>query len=383
MEVPPISRAMPSSENSGSSIRAYARSFKPSLIFSKKSLEPRVMHGRDNSFDLIRHFAALLVLFSHHFALSGLKEPIVPLWDTFGFVAVAIFFTISGYFMPQSHANSDGFIGFMVKRCKRIFPGLIVCSLIMVYVIGLIFTATSVYDYLLSGSQLKTVVMYSTFAGRVIPTVFSDFIYKDHINGSLWTLPVEFFCYLIIGSVLSLRHSWKTIMCLLWVACIATATVNQKWTDFAYYGVTMSYVALFGIAFTTGALLSMTRDSWMMFRLPMVAISLVMLWLMRGRPEIQILGTASIAVLTVVMGVSFKDKIFNGRFDISYGIYIYAFPIQQIVINRVTGDFWLSMVISTALTIVAGYISYQYVEFPFLKRKPKAAHATILVAPHA
>ena len=334
------------------------------------------MHGRDNSFDLIRHFAALLVLFSHHFALSGLKEPTVPLWDTYGFVAVAIFFTISGYFMPQSHTNSDGFSGFMAKRCKRIFPGLIACSFIMVYVIGAIFTTTSVYHYLLSGSQLKTVVMYSAFVGRAIPTVFSDFIYKDAINGSLWTLPVEFLCYLVIGSALSLRHSWKTIMCLLWVACIATATVNVKWTDFAYYGIPMSYAALFGVAFATGALLSMTRDSWMNVRLPMVAISLLMLWLMRGRPEIQVLGTASIAVLTVVTGVSFKDKIINGRFDISYGIYIYAFPIQQIVINRVTGNFWLSMFISAALTIIAGYISYRYVELPFLQGRRKTARAT-------
>jgi len=108
----------------------------------------------------------------------------------------------------------------------------------------------------------------------------------------------------------------------------------------------------------------------------MVATSLLMLWLMRGRPEIQVLGTASIAVLTVVTGVSFKDKIVNGRFDISYGIYIYAFPIQQIVINRVTGNFWSSMFISSALTIIAGYISYRYVELPFLQGRRKTAQAT-------
>ena len=324
---------------------------------------------RENSFDLIRHFAAFLVLFSHHFPISGLPEPSVRSWDTFGFVAVVIFFSISGYFMPKSYSSSGGFVEFIIKRCKRIFPGLFVCSIIMVYVIGLTFTAASVYDYLFSTVQFKTVFLFTAFMGRTIPTVFSDFTFKDAINGSLWTLPVEFLCYLIIGAVLSLRNSWRSVMCLLWVACIANATLGVKWTDFAFFGVPMSYLSLFGIAFSTGALLSMTRESWMKYRLPMVAISILLIWLLRGRPEIQVLGTASIAVLTIIIGLSFKDRLIRGRFDISYGVYIYAFPIQQLVINCVTRDFWLGMLISVLLTIVAGSLSYKYVERPFLGKK--------------
>jgi len=73
---------------------------------------------------------------------------------------------------------------------------------------------------------------------------------------------------------------------------------------------------------------------------------LLMLFLMRGRPECQVIGTASLAVLIIVIGVSLKDNLIRGRFDISYGIYIYAFPLQQIVINRVTGNFWAGMAIS-------------------------------------
>ena len=333
------------------------------------------MHERENCFDFLRHFAALLVLFSHHFALSGLKEPTVPHWDTLGFVAVAIFFAISGFFMPQSHANSGGFLEFMSKRCRRIFPGLFVCSFVMVYVIGLAFTSIGLYEYLFSGTQFKTMVMYTLFQGRPISTVFSDFIVPDAVNGSLWTLPVEFLCYLIIGSALSLLHSWKSVMCLLWIACICTATLHNKWTDFSFYGVPMSYLALFGISFTIGALLSMTKCSWMKFRLPLAALSALMLWLMPGRPEVQVLGTASIAVLTVIIGVSFKDKLFKGRLDISYGVYIYAFPIQQIVINRITGDFVFSMIFSVVLTVIAGYLSYRYVEFPFLNNRRKLDQA--------
>lgn len=330
---------------------------------------------RENAFDLIRHFAAFLVLFSHHYPISGRPEPSVPGWDTLGFVAVVIFFSISGYFMPKSFSNSAGFVEFMVKRCKRIFPGLFVCSIIMVYVIGLIFTAASLYDYLFSTVQFKTVFLFTVFMGRTIPTVFSDFTFKDAINGSLWSLPVEFLCYVIIGSVLSLFNSWKSVVCLLLAACIANATLGIKWVDFAVFNVPMSYLSLFGIAFCTGSLMSMTRTSWMKYRIPMVAISLLLIWLLRGRPEVQILGTASIAVLTIIIGLSFRDKIIHGRFDISYGVYIYAFPIQQLVVNCVTRDFWLGMFISAALSIAAGALSYKYVEEPFLRNKSREKRA--------
>lgn len=113
------------------------------------------MQDRHNSFDIIRHFAAYLVLYSHHFALSGLAEPTVPSWDTYGFVAVAIFFSISGYFMPRSYISSGGFMPFMVKRCRRIFPGLIFCSFIMVYVIGLYFTEQNKIDYIFQYEQVS------------------------------------------------------------------------------------------------------------------------------------------------------------------------------------------------------------------------------------
>ena len=332
------------------------------------------MSTRDNSFDLIRHFAAFLVLFSHHYALSGLPEPTIPRWDTLGFLAVTIFFSISGYFMPQSFSNSDNFLDFMAKRCRRIFPGLIVCSFIMVYIIGGAFSASSIFDYIFEREQLKTFASYSTMFGNNIPTVFSDFTYKDAINGSLWTLPLEFACYLIIGTLLSFHNSWKTAAILFWFACYVSQFNTHTGADYNFYGITMSYLALFGVAFSLGALLSMTKPSWQKYRLHLAAIALLLLWLMRGKREVQILGTASIAVLTIVIGTYFKDKLINGRFDISYGAYIYAFPIQQIVINRVTEDFWFSMVISAALTVVAGWLSFRYVETPFLKRvKPNKA----------
>ena len=325
------------------------------------------MSNRDNIFDLIRHAAACLVLFSHHFALSGYAEPIFLHWDTFGFVSVATFFAISGYFMPQSFNHSENFVVYLTKRCCRIFPGLIACSFFMCYVIGPIFTPVPVIDYVLDPHILKTSISYSFFIGRSIPDVFSDFIYKGAINGSLWTLPVEFLSYIILGIILSYSNTWKSVFILLLAAMISTFLISaHRIEDIAFYGIPLSYLSMFGIAFSVGALMSMTYQSWINIRGPLVLVSIILILILQDRPELSILGTASLAVLAVILGVSFRDKLINGRFDISYGIYIYAFPIQQMVINRVTQHFWLSLFISIILTGIMATFSYLFIEKPFL-----------------
>ena len=333
------------------------------------------MKDRQNSFDIIRHAAAFLVLYSHHYALSGRPEPTFPHWDSYGFIAVVIFFAISGYFMPTSFSNSENFLVFMEKRCRRIFPALIACSFLMCYVIGSIFSPEPLFKYLTDLANFKTSVLFSAFLGRPIPGVFSDFIFKDAINGSIWTLPVEFLSYVIIGIVLSYTNSWRSVLKLLLFYILTTIVLMITGFNYMFYAVPLNYLALFGIAFAGGALMATTQKQWFPVRYHLAFLSVFFLVVLRGGAELQVLGTLSLAVLTIVIGTSFRDKLIKGRFDISYGIYIYAFPVQQIVINLITQRFWLSMAISAALTIFIAILSYRFIEKPFLfanARKRKA-----------
>ena len=90
-------------------------------------------------------------------------------------------------------------------------------------------------------------------------------------------------------------------------------------------------------------------------------------------PRCEKLASLCIAILTVVLGTSFSENLINRRFDISYGIYIYAFPIQQMTINWLTSNLWLGMAIAVTLTIGMACLSYHFVERPFLRGKHKAA----------
>lgn len=337
------------------------------------------MKDRNNSFDILRHLAAFMVLFSHQFALSGLPEPILLNWNSIGFIAVAIFFSISGFFMPKSFERSGNFIEFIAKRCKRIFPGLFICSIFMYFIIGYWFNIESRNDYILSGDAFLKTLRNTVFIQEQISGVFSKFIYKDIINGSLWTLPIEFACYIMIGVFLSISYSWKTPAVILLAAISATIIINYQTDLYAYYSIPFKFLAMFLIPFSLGSLLSMTQNAWWDYRYKLAVISVLMLIATNSKPEIQIIGFLCVATLTIVTGLCIKDKLISGKIDISYGIYIYAFPVQQITINTISNNFCISLLIATLITVILSFISYKYIELPFLSpKKTKHSTATII-----
>ncbi|WED41863.1 acyltransferase family protein [Legionella cardiaca] len=339
--------------------------------------------GRNNSFDLIRHFAALLVLYSHQHALLLLPEPIFLHWDTLGTTAVILFFSISGYFMPGSFTRAGNFTNYLFRRCRRIFPGLIVCSFMMCYLIGGIFTTESSLEYLLSPSTLITSLLYCIFLHKQIPGVFSDFLYKNAINGSLWTLPIEFAYYILLGAVLSLANTWRIVL-LLFVVLVFTnlaLTFTKIGTLFYVNVFHIHYIALYGIAFTTGSLMAMLQKYWLPFKHYLLFIALISLFNFQGHLLMSLFGTLSLSIIIIVTGISFQDKWIKGRFDLSYGIYIYAFPIQQVVINLISQNFWLSMSISISFTLLIAFLSYKFVEKPFLYNKHSSNQSALSSIP--
>ncbi|GGA41910.1 hypothetical protein GCM10010981_33660 [Dyella nitratireducens] len=241
----------------------------------------------------------------------------------------------------------------------------------MTYVLGAVYTSGSKWDYVTSHVAWVTFLKYSLFLGQAIPGVFANYIYPNAMNGSLWTLPIECVCYIAIGVALSFSQSWKVVLALFVGAVLGTALLVHTGTGFAFYGVPLNYLCMFGICFSGGALLSVTKETWYPNRWMLLTFGVACMFIMPSALEYSVLGTFGIAIVVAIIGESFSEKLINGKFDISYGIYIYAFPIQQIVINKITHRFWLGMAISVVLALVAGYLSYHFVEKPFLRKGRK------------
>ncbi|HFE2974015.1 TPA: acyltransferase family protein [Klebsiella quasipneumoniae subsp. similipneumoniae] len=334
------------------------------------------MKHTSNCFDIIRHAAAYLVMISHHYALNGFPEPKIFESTKLGTFAVIIFFSISGYLITNSFLNSTNSYSYMKKRTLRIFPGLIACSSIMTLLIFPFFgIKNNALDWLLSLSPIKSFLYFSLFgspgAGEIVNGFTSNYIFNDSANGSLWSLKFEFLDYIAIMLIFSLIK--KPILGSIVFLTISAAGVliNNKYhiSDYYFYR-----AAAYSIPFAMGSLLFATRNIWQkhcMYKYILMTLAFIGLLATPHHDELGFPILFLVPVVIIMMGFSFKDFLIKGRFDISYGVYIYAFPIQQIISNHFPGKFGLSFTISLIATTAMSLASWFIIEKRFLARKNK------------
>lgn len=339
------------------------------------------MINRDNSFDLIRHLAALAVLISHHYALSGLHEPSIEGFNSLGGIAVLAFFSVSGLLITQSFVNSSNLFTYMSKRAARIFPALIACAFAMVYIGGSLFSQEEKPDYTLSLNALTDFFKISTFGRADIESITSGFIFKESFNGSLWTLKIEFAFYVALA--LSLTILRRVAMPLLMtLALCATAYVSSH-SVHPLAPKLLVYSAV-GIAFFVGSTLHFYQHAFASTRakLLIAGFSALLILVTLNTPLSVIFANIGFSLLVLSIGTLYKDRIINSRFDISYGMYLYAFPVQQVLINTTSLGFYTSMSASIAVVIVLATLSWFLVEKPALdfvhmKTRTKRSIATV------
>lgn len=323
------------------------------------------MFNRNNSFDLIRHLAALAVLISHHYVLSGMQEPNIQDFTSPGQLAVIFFFSISGFLITQSFVHSTSFYSYIKKRIARIFPALIGCSFIMVYIASSIFGKKNGWDYLLSIEALTDFLKISAFGRANIENITSSFIFSDSFNGSLWTLKIEFTFYIILALALRALPGVTMPLIMTLAFCITAYTASNSIHPLAPKLLIYSSV---GIAFFFGSTLhyyknifssKKTKISLCLFSMALIAITL--------KTEFSsIFSNIGFSLLILSIGTLYKDRIIKSKFDISYGMYLYAFPVQQLLINTTELCFYSSLFLSIILVIILATFSWLFIEKPAL-----------------
>lgn len=159
--------------------------------------------GMSRNLQFVRFVAASLVIMSHSFVLSTgnfEKEWFYKYSNgqiTMGAFAVGIFFLYSGFLTAKSLQKNPTMKEYVVGRCVRIFPLLIITVLLSMFVLGPIMTEYSIKEYFFDSRLYKYFLNSCFILQHDLPKVFSNNIYDSTINGALWTLPVEFLCYII------------------------------------------------------------------------------------------------------------------------------------------------------------------------------------------
>jgi len=275
-----------------------------------------------NNFDALRLIAALCVMVSHVQALAGRTQATFAGMDI-GNAAVLVFFAISGYLVSASWRSDPDVRRFITRRFLRVAPGYI----------GVLALSTMV----MSSLGLTSFPMNPMAA----------------VNGSLWTIDYEVICYLVFMVLaMATRHGGPALVLL------GTVLGHDDYFDqFAIVfglGATVSQYPILQrrgvlpiLAALGAALLARTAPFWP----AALFLTCATLWI--GRQSWPLLRDVGV------------------RTDVSYGAYLYAFPVQQLVIMWLGPSLPASVLLACAvpITVAMAWLSWHFVEAPALALK--------------
>lgn len=342
---------------------------------------------RDNNFDALRLFAAGMVIYGHGWILSTPAGP--GFWGVpFARVGLDIFFSISGYMITRSWQRTPNLPRFLAKRALRIFPGLIACVVASAYVLGARLTNLPLRAYLADAQTLDYLRNIQLEQRLNLPGVFEGMRLGGAVNGSLWSLFPEVLCYLTVPllGLLALRPRLWT----LGVGAVAAGAAGMwmfygyEGESFVFYGTDVKYMLVQVPFFFLGGLYGLLGDrienfyradfallgytlNWMVaswfswWNMPVEWVTLPYMVLCFGRTAMPVVRRA-------------------GRFgDLSYGMYLYAFPVQQFVLAAMPGNQY-PIITCMILTLPLALLSWHLVEAPALRWKPGRSRPAVSIS---
>jgi peptidoglycan/LPS O-acetylase OafA/YrhL len=333
-------------------------------------------HRRENNFDALRLLAALAVILSHAFLIAQGTEKNDPLnWLTgnqcmLGLTGVFVFFAVSGFLVTQSYEQTRSPWRYLLKRILRIFPAYLVCLVLTAFVLGPLVTTLPLAEYLHRPEPYNYVYYNSFFDIRVheLPGVmFVDNPVGLEVNGSLWSLGCEFDMYLMVlllGVARLLR----------WPVCLALLALGMGCIAFpdalgflGGWGWTLSFFAI-------GMLLYKLQGT-RIFNGKLALLALAGLALSIPLRQFILLFPLCGCYLALYLALHPKLPLIRAtRFgDLSYGLYIFGWPSEQIVIWLMHGhaEWWQVFILATLLAGSLAFLSWHLIEKRALRLKPR------------
>ncbi|EWS79989.1 acyltransferase family protein [Brachybacterium phenoliresistens] len=330
-----------------------------------------------NGMNLVRLVLATSVLFHHSFPLLGLGEG--PVWgvEAIGGWAVIGFFSLSGYLIMASRRTKT-FGEYLTLRIARIYPAFLVCLAVTALVFAPIswrrahgslegfWTAPAMpWQYLWNNITLKMTTW--NVAGTPL-----DVPYPGAWNGSLWSLYYEFWCYLVIAVLgilaVARRRAWPVL--LLWAASVAFWVLVHRTGRFDMIGFDLQMLGKLLPYFLAGSVLQMLRGRIGMHPLLALAAAAGFIAAVQWDPVIggQIASLCGTYVLLWISHVLWSPG-WVRRHDISYGMYIYAFQVQQLlaVLGFASLGYWRYSLLALAATVPFALASWFLLERPVLR----------------
>ena len=328
---------------------------------------------RNNSLNFLRLVFALLVIESHAWPLGGFGSDPQFCGATLGAWAVGGFFAISGYLITSSRQRT-AFPNFLVRRVLRIYPAYVVCLMLVAFVFAPLSTTLgrgSIHWGSACAYVFRNIFLKNEQNG--IDNTLGTLPYPGVWNGSLWTLFYEFACYLLVGAAiftLNARIQRYSIAAMFGMFVGGYLFL----TEVAHHrsGSLFDLLSL-GAIFFAGALFAVWQDhvryTWY-FGVPALGLTLL-------GAQLHLMSAVSalpLAYACLWLGADLPLARIGRTNDISYGIYIYAFPVQQLVQLAHGGRLGpiTNSVLTTVITVPLAALSWWLIEKPGLRGKRRA-----------
>ena len=313
-----------------------------------------------------------MVIYGHAYALSpqlGKSDFVARLLppDYSGSLAVKIFFFLSGLVVTNSLMNKGDLVHFAVSRLFRIWPALIVSSLITAFILGPLLTSLSITDYLSRAEVYSYTWNITTMTPQFsLPGLFTNNPYPNVVNGSLWTIPYEVFAYVMLFGLYAtgLLNSKKLSILLFGMILIEpflSSKILYPWL------VTNPPAELLSPCFAFGAIMALHRDD-IDIKISHCLGFAVLYYLFIGTVYAPYFAYACIFLSLLYISSCKSVLRLKPKADISYGVYLWGFPVQQIVASHFK-DYGVhfNQIATLIIALIFGYLSWHLCEKRFIR----------------
>jgi peptidoglycan/LPS O-acetylase OafA/YrhL len=336
--------------------------------------------SRSNNFDLLRFVAATLVLVDHSDVLTGRPGHAGPFgYETLGSFAVAVFFIISGFLVAASWQRAPRLGAFTAKRALRIMPAYAVVVAVAALVLGPLVTDLSPGAYFrnpLTWGYFRSLSFVELWYS--LPGVFAHNPFPHAVNGSIWTLPIEVTMYIALAALgyigLMTRAVVSVLVALLAIAWFGWGSEVTAAPPLYFDVLPTGYTLHLALWFFAGSACWLWREH-IDYRADVAVALLVLLWWTEGTRAGMLVVHAALPYLVIwaaQLRVGWMNRFGRGG-DFSYGMYLYAFPVQQ-TLAWVGGAAWPYAAYLAAcflLCLACAVASWHGIEHPALRLKPR------------
>ncbi|NDG73930.1 MAG: acyltransferase [Synechococcaceae bacterium WB8_1B_136] len=319
-------------------------------------------------FDTLRLLGAVLVLLSHSYLIAQDSEASEPLQlllkgekNIAGLYGVFTFFIISGYLLARSLHHNPSILRFAINRCMRLLPGFTCCTLFCALVVGPLCSSLNPISYFSSGGWLPYIRQsLATLGDAPLPGVFNYVgSIAQVVNGSLWSLQAEALCYVLLLVLWIVLPSPGWVAVLLGTLGISILIQPALSTVIPVIGYPLPYFAAGVLVWWLTHHLGESRPIAHLCAAGLLAGALL------GCPHQAFASFGAYLVIQIGHQRSPISGWIERTGDLSYGLYLFGWPVQQMLRQFLSlRDPLLMFALSTVITLVLAWCLFHAVEKP-------------------